>query len=381
MTDLTNFSATQRINALLRFFAKPRLFAYSLLWLMVILIAGTVAEKNFGLYRAEQIYFSSYIIWLWNIIPLPGLLTVTIFIFIGLIARLALEQWRWKNLGTIVIHIGAALLLFGGFVTLIVSRESVMVIPQGETRDYSEDLRHVELAVTDLHDTKAVNETVFSEQDVATGNFKNANLPFTIELVSWCRNCALVRLPHAVTDGQPHGVAINFVLKNSPYAAEDENNRAGLTFRLHGTPDKDGLYAVFQDMPIREIVTVNNRQYYIDIRKRRYPLPFAIQLEQFKEELYPGTSKPRSYQSQIIVNDNGVVWPSLIQMNEPLRYKGYTFYQSSFMEGDGKGTTTVLTVVKNSGRLFPYISGIVIAIGFAIHLVQRLVWRRQRGAA
>ncbi|SVA41121.1 uncharacterized protein METZ01_LOCUS93975, partial [marine metagenome] len=61
----------------------------------------------------------------------------------------------------------------------------------------------------------------------------------------------------------------------------------------------------------------------------------------------------------------------LIQMNEPLRYKGYTFFQSSFIEGP-EGETTVLAVVKNYGRLFPYISSIIMCIGLLFHLSLKL---------
>ena len=58
-------------------------------------------------------------------------------------------------------------------------------------------------------------------------------------------------------------------------------------------------------------------------------------------------------------------------MNEPLRYKGYTFFQSSFIEGP-EGETTVLAVVKNYGRLFPYISSIIMCIGLLFHLSLKL---------
>ena len=53
-------------------------------------------------------------------------------------------------------------------------------------------------------------------------------------------------------------------------------------------------------------------------------------------------------------------------MNEPLRHKGYTFFQA-FID-DSEVETTVLATVKNYGRLFPYISSIIMSIGL-IHLL------------
>ena len=55
-------------------------------------------------------------------------------------------------------------------------------------------------------------------------------------------------------------------------------------------------------------------------------------------------------------------------MNEPLRHNGYTFFQASFID-DSEVETTVLATVKNYGRLFPYISSIIMSIGLLIHLL------------
>jgi hypothetical protein len=61
-------------------------------------------------------------------------------------------------------------------------------------------------------------------------------------------------------------------------------------------------------------------------------------------------------------------------MNNPLRYKGYTFFQSSFAEHDGK-VSTVLAVVHNKGWVYPYIGAILVAIGLAFHLALKLKGR------
>jgi hypothetical protein len=56
-------------------------------------------------------------------------------------------------------------------------------------------------------------------------------------------------------------------------------------------------------------------------------------------------------------------------MNNPLRYRGETFYQASFEPGD-RGT--ILQVVRNPASLAPYIACSLVALGlvvqFAIHL-------------
>ena len=58
-------------------------------------------------------------------------------------------------------------------------------------------------------------------------------------------------------------------------------------------------------------------------------------------------------------------------MNNPLRFKGYTFYQAHYEEEEGI-KTSVLAVVKNYGRLFPYISSIIMCIGILIQIFIRM---------
>ena len=87
--------------------------------------------------------------------------------------------------------------------------------------------------------------------------------------------------------------------------------------------------------------------------------------------MHPGTGIAKSYSSNVNVIEDGMSKHILIKMNNPLRHKGYTFYQSSFIESL-EGETSVLAAVKNYGRLFPYISSIIMCFGLLIHLVVKL---------
>ncbi len=98
-----------------------------------------------------------------------------------------------------------------------------------------------------------------------------------------------------------------------------------------------------------------------------FKLPFTLKLEDFQKELHPATDIARSYSSDMVLSDGETNWPVRIEMNKPLRFKGYTVFQSSFDEAEGI-EITVLSVVWNVGRLFPYISTLVIALGMALHI-------------
>ena len=364
-----------KLRRFARFITSAKLFAYILPWLMVILVAGTIAEKTQGLYTAQRIFFSSYVIWLWDIIPLPGILTIAVFIFLALLFKLAIDHWRLRNLGTIIAHVGVIVLLFGGFVTAHFSHEGVMVIPTGQSRDYIEDRYKNELVIDVL--SKDKKEVVFSEGAYGQGKIlKNAEFPFEIDIVSAYPNCELSRLDRPHMQSDYHGDAINYALKPLANNPIEEKNTPGLFFHLKNSDDADRDY-IYLNASEPLIIAAQGKKYSLSIRPARTSLPFALKLLNFKEDFYPGTDKPSAYQSDVLLLDKGVNWHSLISMNEPLRYKGYAFYQASFT-GNGDNATTVLAVMENKGRLFPYISGTLIALGILIHLFQRIFLSSRR---
>ena len=116
-----------------------------------------------------------------------------------------------------------------------------------------------------------------------------------------------------------------------------------------------GRYAIFEDMPIQQHLEIGGKKYLVMLRQKRRPLPFEVKLIKFEKQMYPGTDKPRRFQSEVILQDGKLQWHSLISMNSPLRYKGYTFYQSSFIDAGSGGNekpATVLAVSRISAQFF-----------------------------
>ena len=117
---------------------------------------------------------------------------------------------------------------------------------------------------------------------------------------------------------------------------------------------------------------------------------FAVRLDEFRHDLYPGTQVPKNFSSEVtLLEPGGTQRPALIRMNEPLRYGGETWFQMNWIRpgpagGDDRGT--VLQVVSNPGWTVPYIAVTVGGLGLLIHFVLRL-WsylkrdRTERGRA
>ena len=353
--------------------SRVQYFFWSTLWLMVLVVLGTLAQNDQGLYLAQNTYFSSWFVW-WGFIPLPGGTPTMGIIFFGLLSQLIFKtHFSQKKLGIAITHLGAFLLLLGGLLTGLFSFEGNMVIPEGQSASYFQDYHKLELAVvnTDARDHDVT--TTFDQGWFGPGkSLTHESLPFTFTILKFCANCSFER--RTLTGEQKNnyvGFAQNFSISALPLAKEDGENRAGIEFQITGS-DHDGIYSVIEAMPIRQSLNAKDgRKYYIEIRHKRYNLPFTIKLFDFEKKVHAATQQAKSYKSVVSLIDGDLTQRAVIQMNEPLRYKGYTLYQASFIESND-GETTVLAVVKNVGRLFPYISSIIICIGLLIHLLQNL---------
>ena len=93
---------------------------------------------------------------------------------------------------------------------------------------------------------------------------------------------------------------------------------------------------------------------------------------------HPGTTMAREFKSLVEVDVGGATREKLISMNNPLRYKDYTLYQSSFAVDRFQNETSTLAVVKNQGRVLPYIATFVTFIGLVVHFVMASLPPRSR---
>ena len=87
--------------------------------------------------------------------------------------------------------------------------------------------------------------------------------------------------------------------------------------------------------------------------------------------MHPASWVSKNYTSKISLLSEGDVLRYFITMNKPFRFKQYSFFQSSYQESE-EGDISVLAVVENHGRVFPYIAAALFFIGLLVHLTQRL---------
>lgn len=360
----------KNINKIKDFLSGPRILHYLLPVIMIYLVAGTLAQKYIGLFQATKIFFAAPVLWL-GPLPLPGFPLIMGLVFLNLCCKLAFKSpWQKQNAGIIVIHIGALLLLLGGLLTSLLSTEGYIDLAPDQTKSSVSDYHIREFVITDKKDNPVFKT---GHDQLQAGKELSASvLPFKIEILQACKNCRIERREDA--DESYIGMARHMSLAPDELRNLDEENMSGVVFRIEGSQN-DGVYLVLEDVPKHPEVHAENAVYKFHLQRQRRPLPFSIQLLEFRREMHPGTDMAKSYQSRVLIRDGTAQWESLISMNEPLRYKGYTFYQASFIQTE-QGDISVLAVVWNMGRSFPYISGIVMCLGLILHLILRRTGRK-----
>ncbi len=120
----------------------------------------------------------------------------------------------------------------------------------------------------------------------------------------------------------------------------------------------------------------------VEYRPARRELPVTIKLLDFRKTDYPGTQMAAGFESDVELSDptRGLILMRKISMNNPLRYRGYSFYQSSYIPGppsalagagEGPTETTVLSVRNDPGTPLVYAGFIIVILGVVSMFVLR----------
>src|SRR3954464_4466534 len=143
---------------------------------MVLIFAGTLSQVNLGIWEAQQRYFQSLFVW-WPAqgsgfrIPIfPGGHLIGAVLLVNLIAAHA-KRFRWSisKLGIHLTHAGLIIMLAGGLFTDLFAVESHMRLNIGDTKNYSEDPRRMEMAVIDTGGTEVDQVTAIPEAVLRRG--------------------------------------------------------------------------------------------------------------------------------------------------------------------------------------------------------------------
>src|SRR3954464_7285682 len=166
---------------------------------MALIFAGTIAQVHLGIWEAQQRYFQSMVVW-WPAesrgfqIPIfPGGHLIGAVLLINLIsAHVKRFQWNLQKLGIHLTHAGLIIMLAGGLFTDLFAIESHMRLNIGDTKNYSEDPRRMEMAVIDTGGTEFDQVTAIPEAVLRRGGtIEHKSLPFRIAIRNFYQNSRL----------------------------------------------------------------------------------------------------------------------------------------------------------------------------------------------
>src|SRR5438477_13173212 len=178
---------------------------------MVLIFAGTLAQVHLGIHEAQERYFQSFFVW-WppegraiKLPIFPGGHLIGGVLLINLIAAHAKRfRWTWRKVGIHLTHAGLIIMLAGGLFTDLFAVESHMRLEHGDTKNYSEDQQHMELAMIDTTDGDLDQVTAIPESVLQNNRtIDHWSLPFRIVVRNFYQNSRLKMLSQADSDARP----------------------------------------------------------------------------------------------------------------------------------------------------------------------------------
>jgi ABC-type transport system involved in cytochrome c biogenesis permease subunit len=390
---------TTPVSAILHTLASLRLTVILLVLSMILILAGTLAQVDQGIWAVQARYFHSFFTWIdFQLFfprpepgrprapggfPMPGGYTLIGLLLINLLAAHATRfKIGWKRSGILLIHAGLILLLVGELATSVLQQEGQIALQEGETRNYSEDIRHPELALTEpLADGNdrvvVVNARRLRDREVIA----DSALPVVVQIERMMPNAALLGPEQARQAGvrldpiADTGGARSLVAVAQPPVSGTETDRIDTPaayVRFSAGGQDLGVYLLSVLLEPQSLV-VGEKTYQVALRWSRTYTPYSLTLLDFRFDRYTGTNVPKNFSSRLRLQDpaRGEDREVVVWMNNPLRYAGATFYQAGYNQQTEAGT--VLQVVRNPGWLLPYISCALVGLGlvvqFGIHLI------------
>jgi hypothetical protein len=349
---------------------------------MVLVFWGTLAQVDVGLLKAQNEFFRSFFVYWgpkgasWKIPVFPGGYLVGGVLLINLVAshfkRFSLTR---KKAGIWLIHFGLILLLLGQLATDMLSRESFLHLREGQAKNYSESDRQFELAIIDTTDADTDKVVAVPQSSLMRQKeIRHAELPFTVRVHEFLPNSVVQQLPtnSLAPPAASRDIGSVASLREVPRETQmDRRDRPSAVVELITPEASQGTWLVSDWVPGPQTFSLNNRNYEMILRLRRYYKPFSIQLLKFTHEVYAGTDIPKNFASRVQLQNpqNGENREVQIYMNNPLRYGGETFYQAS-LDPDDHGT--VLEVVHNPSWLTPYFSCVLVGLGLVVQFATHL---------
>lgn len=378
--------AISLLRKLGRTLGSLRLTVWLLAFSIIMVFFGTLDQVRIGIRGAQEIYFESLIaFWqypeTWPMggvlskipLPVPGGYLIGPLLALNLIfSHIRHFRFRWNIAGISLIHAGVLMLLVGQLVTNIAQEEYYMWLDEGEQANFVRSFHKDELYLTQQNADGTMAVFSFPFEDLEAGQLIDPlNFPVQIAVKAVYKNAEIKSMeagqglsPTGVNRGI--GAQFNLTVREIPsFNSSDRRDVRTAIIEILQEGRSLGTYLVsnvFEERFPEQTVAINGSPLDVGLRFKKSYLPFTITLLDFRHDRYPGTNIPMNFSSKVRVEHPGNDHQQevMVFMNHPLRYEGLTFYQASFAKQD---TASMFQVVRNPGRLLPYIACTLVSLG------------------
>ncbi len=301
-----------------------------------------------------------------------------------------------KRGGIVLLHTGVALLMFSELQVGFYAKENMLALVEGQKSSFVRDMRERELAIVDRQDDDtekviAVPEAALIAAATAgqAGDLEDQivdlpSLPFVLRVDRFLRNSRLRSvLPDEDRSGTSGLGTFATPIEVDPVTGMDDSHDMSslqVTLLDRDTGKELETLLLAQDVsemrtvPIAEQATIDGNDFQFYLRFQRNYRDYEVELLDVSRTNYVGSATPRDYRSEIVIRDRetGAAEEFTLWMNNPLRYRGETFYQSGYNETPDGTEMTTLSVVRNTGWMLPYIACMIVAVGMFAKFGQTL---------
>jgi len=394
MASPTNSQSPSLLKRFLKLATSLRLAAVLLALLTLLTLFGTLNQIDESIFHTQKKYFESA--WVVDEIggfpvfmPAGYLLLAVLFINMLFGTLIKLRQ-NWKSVGLYTVHFSILFLIVSAAVTKHFSVEGNMALYPGTQGNEVLSFHHWQMEIIPVDEEgKAEKALVIPWNDLKKigweggRTFSSADLPFDIKVNRFAVNSQPIPASAPIS-AQSDGKEIDgFKLLKKPLEKEAEANTAGAYVEFipkEGNEETEEaiLFAHLGANFVERTpypVEMGGKTYGVQIARERFQVPFTVRVDEFIFKKYAGVSTAKNYQSNITKIEDGTEEAVVIKMNEPMRHKGYTFFQASFgprADAPPEQLYPVFQVVRNPSDHWPLVSMIVLTIGLLFHLLLKL---------
>ena len=313
-------------------------FKATLLLLAILAIGAGVAtfiENDFGTSSARVLVYNNT----WYEI----ILVLTTINLCGIIYKFKM----WNNLPRFLFHFSFVVILLGAIITRYIGYEGIMQIPQGTTTNQMISLEPY-LQVT-------VKE---GEKVVAYKEWQNEFTSLLPELNNFSYK----------VDFDNNNLIIDY--KRFQFEKKEQAKMGLLTVdvTLNGKKETIRLPGLSGQLGVPRDLVFDKYTVTLEYGSKFIDLPFAIRLNEFQLERYPGSMAPSSYASEVTVIKDDKTYDYRIFMNRTLNEGNFLFFQSSYFPDE---SGTVLSVNNDPGKWPTYLGYFLLTLGLFLNFFDK----------